>query len=86
MPNKRGGKMNPKSLENLKLGRGKGHGRTQTYAEPKKTHGITVTDQGWEGLEALAEQRGVSVSELSERIGRGILSIIDTEKLEVPVD
>lgn len=81
MPNKRGGSISSKSLENLKLGRRKGHGRTQDYEQPKKQHGITVTDLGWEGLESLAEKAGVSISELLERIGRGLLSVSDTKEL-----
>jgi len=86
MLNKRGGNISPNSLNNLKLGRRKGHGRTQDYEQPKKKHGISVTDDGWKGLEALAEQAEVSVSEFLERIGRGLLCVIDAEKLEVVED
>jgi len=45
-----------------------------------------VTDQGWNGLEALAKQAGVSVSEFLERVGRGLLCVIDAEQLELLED
>ncbi len=86
MPNKRGGKISPNSLDNLKLGRRKGHGRTQDYEQPKKKHGISVTDDGWKGLESLATQAEVSVSEFLERVGRGLLCVIDAEQLELIED
>lgn len=86
MPNKPGGKINPNSLENLKLGRRKGHGRTQDYEEPKRKRGISVTDRGWSGLETFAGEVDISVSELLERVGRGIFSIIDAEALKALED
>ncbi len=82
MPKKPGDPVNPNSLANLDLGRGPGHGRTSEYEEPKKRHGVTITEQGWKGLEALAAKEGVSVSELLERIGRGLLPVMDAEQLE----
>lgn len=58
--------MHPKSLENLTYH----EGRPLTYGEPKKRREVSVTDTGWMGVKAFARARGLSVSELLERIGR----------------
>lgn len=73
MPKKPGATVTASSLANLELGRRPGYGRTPKYGERKKPRGITVTDSGWDGLQHLAQEEGVSVSELIERIGRGLL-------------
>jgi len=86
MPKKPGAKISPNSLANLELGRGQGHGRTLDYEQRKKKRGITVTDQGWNGLETLANQADVSVSEFLERVGRGLLTVMKTEQLEALED
>ena len=79
MANKPGARISPNSLANLELGRRKGHGRGLDYEQRKKTHGVTITDQGWKGLESLANQAGVSISEFLERLGRGVITVIESE-------
>lgn len=59
---------NPRSRQNLKP-------RELYYQEPKKRHEVTVTPEGWEGFQSLAESHGVSCSELIERLGRGLISL-----------
>lgn len=81
MPKKPGAKVKPNSLANLQLGRRPGHGRTLVYNQPKKKHGITITDEGWQGLETLAQQANTSISELLEQIGRGYLSVVPSDQL-----
>ncbi len=48
----------------------------KTYDELKsKRMTIAMTPTGHQGLNALAQARGVSLSELLERIGRGLIAI-----------
>ncbi|MDX2098878.1 MAG: hypothetical protein SFW36_13970 [Leptolyngbyaceae cyanobacterium bins.59] len=61
---------NPKSLANLTH-----EGRPQAYDQPKERHGISVTKDGWEGFLSLAEQVGLSASELVELQGRGKINL-----------
>lgn len=67
---------NPRSLANLTH-----EGRPLAYDQPKKTRGITVTDDGWRGFQALAElargtgAKGLSASELVESLGRGSINL-----------
>lgn len=82
MPKKKGDKTHPNSLANLKIGGNSEHNRRPTdYEQPKQRHGVLVTPRGWEGLAFLAQQVGVSVSELLERIGRGKV-LIEREQAE----
>lgn len=71
---------NPKSLANLKLGRGKKpRGFEQ---EDKKQRSVSVTDTGWQGMKLLSKRYGCkSVSEFMEKAGRGMLSL-EKEELE----
>ncbi len=57
-------------MSDTKLGRG----RPLRHGEKKERREITVTPTAWAGLEALAAKGDCSVSELVERLGRGLLS------------
>ncbi len=73
---------NPKSLANLKLGRGK---KPRGFDnEDKKQRSLSVTDTGWQGMKLLSKQYGCkSVSEFMEKAGRGLLSL-DKKELDLP--
>ncbi|HEY9650018.1 MAG TPA: hypothetical protein V6C95_05100 [Coleofasciculaceae cyanobacterium] len=48
----------------------------KTYEELKsKRMTVAMTPTGYRGLNELAQARGVSLSELMERIGRGLIAI-----------
>ena len=66
---------NPRSKQNLQP-------REAVYGEAKKRHEITVTPEGWHGFQAMAAARGLSCSELIERLGRGSLSLSDVAAVE----
>lgn len=68
-------KMNPKSLKNLKMGQSPG--RKTIYSQSKSRHGVTLTDDAWVGVQAIAVRLGVSVSEMLERIGRNQLAVME---------
>lgn len=75
-------KAHPNSLKNLIH-----EGRPLAVGEPKKQHYVSVSETGWEGSQALAEElecRGVS--ELLEKLGRKQLAVVDLEKLEDRMD
>ena len=57
-------------MSDTKLGRG----RPLRHGEKKGRREIAVTPTAWAGLEALAAKGDCSVSELVERLGRGLLS------------
>lgn len=42
------------------------------YDEVKKTHGLKLTDTAWKLINEVAQQQGISASELVERWGRGL--------------
>ena len=63
--------LHPNSLKNLTCH----EGRPQKWGEKKKTRKLTVTETGWEGVVAIAQAQGHSVSELLEMLGRGQLSL-----------
>ena len=42
------------------------------YDEIKKTHGIVLTDTSWKLINEVAQEQGISASELIERWGRGL--------------
>ena len=73
--------MNPESLANLVHDR-----RPETYDEPKKHRRLTVTTTGWDGVQAIAAEHGISVSELLEKLGRKQLAVVDLEELEERLD
>ena len=63
---------NPQSLANLTYH----EGRKCDFKTPKKQHTITVTDEAWTRLKSLAAETGcASVSDLLEKITRGIVEI-----------
>ncbi len=76
-------KMNPKSLENLKMGQSPG--RKTIYSKSKSRHGVTLTDDAWARVQELADQLGVSVSEMLERIGRSQLTVVESHTPEQPL-
>jgi hypothetical protein len=60
-------KINPKSLKNLTYH----EGRPKVYTQKKTTHNITVTPDGWKGIQDKAKSLGYSgVSEFMEQVGR----------------
>ena len=60
----------PSSLANLNY-RG---GRPKTFKTKKKQRTLTVTEEGWEGLQPVIEALGCkSVSDFLEKVGRGLL-------------
>lgn len=75
MPPRKGTLLHPNSLANLKLGGGE-----PRYEEPKKQRNIQVTSAGWEGFRTIAKERGLSLSELIEQIGRRKITLADTEE------
>ncbi len=42
------------------------------YDEVKKTHGVKLTDTAWNIINEVAQEQGISASELVERWGRGL--------------
>ena len=61
-------------------------GRPLEYAEPKKTRSLSVTESGWMGAKTLINSMGMSVSEFLEELGRGQVTVIRTQDLEVIED
>ena len=49
------------------------------YAEKKKATGFGLTPTARAGLERLAASRGISLSELVERVGRGIYQLNEVQ-------
>lgn len=48
----------------------------KSYSEAKQRRvSASLTRTGHQGLDALAQARGVSISELLERIGRGVIAL-----------
>lgn len=52
-------------------------GQGEMYSETKKSTTVGLTPTATRGLDQMAAARGISRSELVERIGRGILKIAD---------
>lgn len=76
-------RFNPKSLENLNFRRGiKPPGRKTDYDQPKVRRGLAVTEAGWNGVKAIAQHFGLSLSEFIDRLGRKELLVCDPEKFE----
>lgn len=76
--------INPVSLSNLKPG--ESPGRSPMHETPKKRHGVTVSEEGWEGIQATAEGFGYSISELLDQIGRGNLAVLEVEAINALQD
>ena len=75
MPPRKGIHPHPNSLANLNRSGGQ-----PRYEEPKKQRNIQVTSVGWEGIRAIAIERGLSLNELIEQIGRGLIPLGTGEK------
>ncbi len=56
---------------------GKGEKGNAAYDEKKENRTFTLTNEAYAGLEQLALCRGLSRSELVERIGRGLIRLED---------
>ena len=62
----------PNSLANLNY-RG---GRPITFGRRKKQRTLTVTEEGWQGLQPVIEGLGCkSVSDFLEKVGRGLVEV-----------
>jgi hypothetical protein len=66
---------NPTSLENLRP-------RETFYDERKQRWQIMVTPTGWEGFKELAQELGLSASELVEQIGRRLIEVKSRKQLK----
>ena len=49
--------------------------RDYFYGEPKRRHNIMLTDTAWSNFEKAAKDRGISISEFIERIGRKAMPV-----------
>lgn len=47
---------------------------------------LTLTDEGWAGVQSVAEKFNLSVSELLEQVGSRELAVVDLEELEDYLD
>jgi hypothetical protein len=70
-PPSKGIQPHPNSLANLN----RSGGQPRYYEEPKKQRNIQVTSVGWEEIRAIAIERGLSLNELIEQIGRGLIPL-----------
>lgn len=59
------------------VGRKKVRGVPQEYEQLKRQVNLSLTDKAVQGLDALAQKRKVSRSELIERLGRGLWSLTE---------
>jgi hypothetical protein len=51
-------------------------GRPKVFDSEKKRRNISVTEEGWEGLQPIVEELGCkSVSDLLEKLGRGVVKL-----------
>ena len=48
----------------------------------KTNYEVTLSQEAWAGVEIVARKFNVSVSELFEQVGTGLLAIIDPEEVE----
>ena len=64
----------PNSIANLTYN----GGRPATYGEVKKRRELTVTQEGWEGMQEVVKEAGCSsVSDLIEKLGRRQWRVVD---------
>lgn len=61
-------------------------GRPLEYGEPKAGHRVTVTPTGWNNAKQLIGSMGMSVSEFLEKLGRGQVTVMQTQELEAIED
>lgn len=47
---------------------------------------LTLTDEGWAGVQSIAEKYNLSVSELLEQVGSRQLAVVNLEELEDYLD
>jgi hypothetical protein len=52
----------------------------------KNRHGVSLTDEGWLGVQETAKGLGYSISEFLEQIGRGKLAVLSSDALEAVQD
>ncbi|AUT04583.1 hypothetical protein CLI64_29525 (plasmid) [Nostoc sp. CENA543] len=52
-------------------------GQPEHYSEIKKCVSIGITQTALDGLDKLSQERAISRSEMIERIGRGLIKILD---------
>jgi hypothetical protein len=52
----------------------------------KTRYEVTLSEEAWAGVETVAKKLNLSVSELFEQIGCGLLAIVDSEDLEDSLD
>lgn len=57
-------------------------GEPEYYSELKKATTFTLTPTAKLGLNSLGRIRSISMSELIERIGRGIIKLVDEQASE----
>lgn len=48
----------------------------------KTSYQLTLSQEAWAGIETVARKFNLSVSELFEQVGCGLLAIVDSESLE----
>ncbi|HEY9614980.1 hypothetical protein [Allocoleopsis sp.] len=48
----------------------------------KTRYEVTLSQDAWDGVETIARKFNLSVSELFEQVGSGLLAIVDPEDLE----
>lgn len=61
-------------------------GKPEAYDELKTVTTISITAKGLAGLDCLARTRNISRSEFVERIGRGMIQVLDFNHPEVNQD
>ncbi|MBD0263755.1 MAG: ribbon-helix-helix protein, CopG family [Tolypothrix sp. T3-bin4] len=54
-------------------------GQPEHYSEIKKCVSIGITPTALAGLDELSQERGISRSEMIERIGRGSIKLVDID-------
>ena len=52
----------------------------------KTRYEVTLSEEAWAGVETVAKKLNLSVSELFEQIGCGLLAIVDSEDLADSLD
>lgn len=59
-------------------------GRPQAYGSKKKQRYLSITEEGWEGAQAVARAAGCSsVSDLLEKLGRGQIELPNPQEASV---
>jgi putative heme iron utilization protein len=58
---------------------------SQSHSLNQANH-LHLSNEGWAGIQRIAAQFNLSVSELLEQLGRGLLVVVDAETLEDYLD